>query len=343
MFHKVLYNAKKYCIMPVYFKKNKIPVVIDACNEKIISSVSNKWTCNCSGVISCIYNFNGNSYNIKLHELIMSISTNQNPNIDTQKLQNKIVIHINRMCLDNRIDNLMYDITEKDTTKNMKKKQRSVTLPPDSGISPDELPTYVWYVRPEGTHNDRFVINIGNVLWKSTSSSKVSLRYKLEESKAYLRDLKQKQPELFKTYSMNGDFNKKGEELLESFYAIIYSAGYDNIKKISLPNATDKYLQPCSLDSHFEKVIFNEHVTNNNSNNKHIIKLLPSDKHFTIGKLPEHTYYRPPTELRGGYFIVKNHPQYSGTWTTTTSKNISIIDKYKQLEEFLRTLPQNEM
>jgi hypothetical protein len=346
MFSEVRYNGKKYRIMTVYFKKHKIPVLVDANNERLIRSVGEKWNCNSSGVITCPYQYGGNTYDVKLHELVIAADAkrrqlgndNLNDTINEQN-KNKTILHIDKLGLDNRIENLMYDTQEKDITKNMKKKQRIVVLPSTSGISPDELPTYVWYIKPEGTHGERFIVNVGDIIWKTTSSRKVSLRYKLEEAKAYLRKLKQEQPDLFKSYSMNGDYNKAGEKLLESFYDIIYKAGFDNIKKISLPNATDKYLLPHQLESALEKKIFNANVLERNiGDKKGTIKMLPSEKSFKIGNLPDNCYYRPESAERGDHFVVKNHPKYIGTWSSSTSKNVKTIDKYKQLCEFLKTL-----
>lgn len=350
MFHDTIHNKKKYGIMTVYFKKNKIPVVVDSEDETLIKQIGEKWLCNAMGSITHNYVHNGKNYEIKLHELIMAnvhrkdfetIGDLYDHDKDAFDKITKTVIHINKMGLDNRKENLIYDTPEKDVTKNMKKKQRILTLPEKSGISPNELPTYVWYIKPEGTHGERFVVNIGDIYWKTTSSKKVSLRYKLEEAKSYLRNLKKEQPTLFKSFSMNGDFNNAGEDLLESFYQIIYKAGYTNIKKISLPNATDKYLMPQQITSPIERAMFRNNVLDRSTTeHKKIIKILPNIKGITISELPENCYYRPTTVERGDYFIVKD-PQNGGIWSTSTSKNISTDEKYKQLKTYLMKTHKN--
>lgn len=313
--------------MTLLFKKNKIPVVIDTDDEDIVKKVGINWKCNALGIISHPYIYNGIDYEVKLHELIMA---------NTQQKQNRPVLHIDKLGLDNRKINLMYDTQQKDITKNMKKKKRSIILPSNQNITPDEIPTYVWYVKPEGTHADRFIVKIGDILWKQTCSSKVSLRFKLEEAKAYLRKLKEEKPSIFHSFSMNGDFNKMGEKLLEQFYKIIYKAGFTHIKKLPLPNATDKYLAPHKLSS-TENDLFSQVVLSRQLDDpKKIIKLLPKQKKIT--SLPEYCYYRPASAERGEFFIVKGHPKQNGIWTSSTSKQVSLEEKYKSMLNFLEKI-----
>lgn len=329
MFQDISINGNKYGVMTVNYKNNKIPVVIDADMEEFVKKVGNKWNCNLHGVISIPYNYEGHVYDVKLHEIIIS---QMFPDI---KPGDKTILHINKMMLDNRKENLIYDIQNKEITKNMKKRRRIITLPVETGISPDELPTYVWYVKPEGTHGERFMVKINNICWKSTSSNKVSLKYKLEETKAYLRKLKEEQPELFKNYSMNGDYNTIGIRLLNEFYQIIYKAGFNNIRKITIPNATDKYLMPKKITSLLENNLFESYVTNRDTPHKKIIKNIPDD--LELDKLPEYCYYHPETSERGDYFFIKKHPKCK-LWYTSTSKNVNINDKYEQLLNYLEKL-----
>ena len=85
------------------------------------------------------------------------------------------------------------------------------------------------------------MVDVGDVNWKSTGSKKVSLKYKLEETKKYMRHLKNARPDLFNEYSMNGDLNKNGVGLLDDFLNISKDAGY-YLNDISNAN-TEKYLK----------------------------------------------------------------------------------------------------
>jgi hypothetical protein len=101
----------------------------------------------------------------------------------------------------------------------------------------------MWYLKPNDTHDERFNIEIGDIKWKTTSSSKLSLRYKFEEGKKYLRELKEARPEIFLENSMNGEFNLEGKKLLKSFFEISKKAGFNNLKNLSTDNLTDRYLK----------------------------------------------------------------------------------------------------
>lgn len=243
MFH-ISHNGKKYCVVSVKFKNCNVPVIFNGEYERVVAPLWNNgkehWRCNSHGIVSIpISNGIGK---IKLHHLIMSQC---NVNVRAP------IIHINKIGIDNRIENLMYDTKTKNTTRNTKKKMRTILLPESTGITPNDIPSYVWYVAPEGSHGERFVVRVGNKCWKTTSSKKITLKQKLETAKSYLRKLKQDDPSLFHRYSMNGDYNATGRKLLRSFYCIIKKAGFDNIKKITIPNSTKKYL--CSSHYHSDK------------------------------------------------------------------------------------------
>ena len=72
-------------------------------------------------------------------------------------------------------------------------------------------------MKPDSSHGERFMVNIGDINWKTTSTNELSLKYKLEEAKMFLRHLLRSRPDLYEEYSMNGDFNKEGIDLLNSY------------------------------------------------------------------------------------------------------------------------------
>ena len=129
----------------------------------------------------------------------MALAQNYLPQIN-DNLESKSVMHINRLNYDLRKCNLVYINETNNTIKN---------LPPDFIISDSEmtyLSKYVSYIKPYGTHCDRFVVTVGDTKWKTTSSCKVSLRYKFEEAKKYLRELRHHHPRTFRRYNINGIF-----------------------------------------------------------------------------------------------------------------------------------------
>ena len=236
----ITYENNKYAVFKIIYKEYTLPVILNINDFETIQKMNKNWRCNSNGFISCSHTMNGITKDVYLHELVMLLK-NKEENKNNQK---KAIIHVNRIGLDNRRDNLMYDILEKDLNKNLKKKKRTVELPDDIDINPDDIPTYVWYMRPDSSHGDRFMVKIGDISWKTSSSNDLSLQYKLEEAKLYIRELLRSRNDLFDEYSMNGDYTKEGKELLHTYYDIIHTAGYKHVDRFIPENNTFKLLKP---------------------------------------------------------------------------------------------------
>ncbi len=340
---KVRYQNKDYGVLQVQYKDMELPVVLDWAYVKTVKNLDKAWKSNNMGFISCTHTYNGETKDVFLHEIVMAIKQKE----DGKKKPNKPILHVNKINLDNRIENLMFDTADKDINKNVKKKSRTIQLPASSGIKPEEIPTYVWYMKPNGSHGDRFMVEIGDVTWKTTSSKAVSMRYKLEEAKLFLRQLKDRRKDLFEEYSMNGDFTKEGKELSDSFYTIVHGAGYSHINRFIPKNNTDSLLKP-GTQTRKERTLLSKRgdlVNTDNKDNKEggkrrLIPNLPKDGP-SIGALPKHSYYKKedPETSTGDHFVVEGHPDQKGRrWQTTSSKTVSLEIKHNELIEYLKSL-----
>jgi len=236
----VNYENKKYAVLKITYQEFNLPVILDYDDFKTISKMDKNWRCSTNGFVSCSHTIDNIRKDVYLHELIMLLKIKDGE----LKKQNKSIIHINRVGLDNRRDNLMYDTINNDTNKNLKKKKRTIELPEGSGIDPDTIPTYIWYMKPDYSHGERFNINIGDVTWKTSSAKDLSLKYKLEEAKMFVRHIMRTRNDLAEEYSMNGDYTKDGKELLHTYYDIVHSAGYTNIKRFIPEHNTMDLLEP---------------------------------------------------------------------------------------------------
>jgi hypothetical protein len=228
----VVINAK-------YKNMHNIPILLDAKDSIYIKSLNKTWKCANNGTVYMSYESGDKSQDIYMHEIIMALKLKDN----NSKRKSCSIIHINRIGLDNRRINLIYDTNNKEINKNLRKKKRIIVLPESSNMLSSELPTYVWYLKPNDSHGERFIVNIGDIKWKTSSSKHLSLRYKFEESKKYLRNLKIIKPHIFDDYCMNGEFTKQGKQYADDFFSIIDSHGYNYNNSTICDDVTREYLE----------------------------------------------------------------------------------------------------
>jgi hypothetical protein len=238
-YKKITHNDTSFYTVPINYKNTTVPIIIDTKYFEKIRKLDKSWKINDSGFVVSNHMVNGQNHTISMHELIMAMYNKENNIMN----MNRNIIHMNRLGVDNRKENLAYDTFDKETGKNLKKKKRIIEFTKESGICADKIPSFMWYMKPNDTHDERFIIDIGDIKWKTTSSSKLSLKYKLEEGKKFLRELKDERPEIFEENSMNGEFNAEGKRLLKSFFDIAKEAGFKNLRKITTDNITDTYLK----------------------------------------------------------------------------------------------------
>lgn len=240
-YYKVSSNDNDYAVCELKYGSKVAPVVLDWEIFNKIKKLDRNWTINDKGFVVTHLKTKENGKDIireiSIHDIVMKVI---DEHYDDRN--NKIILHINKLGVDNRAQNLMYDTAGKDIKKNIKKKARTITLPTETGIKPEDIPSYVWYLKEDSSHGDRFMIDIGDVNWKSTGSKKMSLRYKLEETKKYMRYLKDMRGDLFEDYSMNGDLNDEGKTLTKSFVKISQSAGF-KLNYSEDDSNTDNYLK----------------------------------------------------------------------------------------------------
>jgi hypothetical protein len=129
------------------------------------------------------------------------------------------VDHINRIGFDNRKENLRV-ISQSEQNLNQSKKKRKIELPVDSELVADDIPKHIWYIKPNGSHGERFAIEFKteNIIWKTTASKNVSLKDKLESAKNQLEEYYKLYPYL---NPKNEDKTNRINELTESYNEII--------------------------------------------------------------------------------------------------------------------------
>ena len=85
-------------------------------------------------------------------------------------------------------------------------------------------------------------------------------------------------------------------------------------------------------------------IKTGSSRNKSKTTILPKKSGITVDMIPKYCYYKQPNKCGGdGFCIDRKHPKMNGKrWQTSTSKKISLKDKYDKLIEKLKELEEQE-
>ena len=211
LYTHVKYNGKEYTIMKIQYQFEYVYSLIDKEDFSKIKEYS--WHHISNGYISHTIPVDETRRELYLHNFVMGRLGFPG------KGSKESIDHINRNGLDNRKENLRL-ITQTEQNLNQGRKVRTIVLPADSGLSVDDIPKHIWYIKANGNHGDRFGIDLKteNLKWKTTSAKNVSLQDKLQSAKDKLQELYGLYPYL------NPDHTDRSEEieaLTESFTSII--------------------------------------------------------------------------------------------------------------------------
>lgn len=220
------YNNKRYTVIKIPYKTTIVPVILDTDIYNSIKKSNKNWNISQNGTIYTTFNDN----TLYLHEIVYYLKNN--------KKNTRPLIHLNKIGLDNRYENIIEDTVNKDIKKNLNKKSRTIKL---KSIDTSKIPSFVWYLKEDNSHGERFQVELGDIKWKCTSCEHLSLHYKLEETKKYLREYKEQNPVQFKIYSMNSDLNETGIKLKKEFYEILNSINMNY--KYTIESNTDELLK----------------------------------------------------------------------------------------------------
>jgi hypothetical protein len=160
------------------YKGNLVEFLIDLSDAAVVKQHAWHYTPNGYLATTMLYPNEAKRREIYLHNFLMKPKAGE------------IVEHITKEGLDNRRANLRVT-DEAEAAGSKKTKERHVELPPLSGLVPEDIPKHIWYVQPNGYHRDRFAIELKRegILWKTTSSKKVSLAEKLAQAKEKLKEV----------------------------------------------------------------------------------------------------------------------------------------------------------
>jgi len=187
LYTKVTFEEKEYYVGQIQNNDNLKHFIIDA--EDYESVKIHYWHYQSNAYISSAYlsPHDGKRKEVYLHNFVMGrLEFPGKGAIES-------IDHINNIGMDNRKVNLRL-ITQTQQNYNTKRRARVTVLPDNCGILADDIPRNIYYMKPNGHHGDRFVIELkglpdGDMEWKSTSSKSISLLEKLNQAKAKLIEL----------------------------------------------------------------------------------------------------------------------------------------------------------
>lgn len=239
---RIKYKGNNYGIIKVWYKGSYYPILLDMEDYLDVKALQKKFITDTFGRVYCIHKYKQIKKKIYIHRIIKALHYPKY----SQKGR-MVIFHLNNINLDNRLENLRE--TE------IKGPRKRIIVIDDPYVTPEMIPPFVSYMKPNKTHGSRFSVVFSDIKWKSTSSKNLSLKYKLEQTKKFLRiilsDTEIKQKYLKKTLinDINSDkSNFTNEEieqrLLKTYYAIVRKAGYRHIKRIeNKPNNNMKLLR----------------------------------------------------------------------------------------------------
>lgn len=239
----------------------------------------------------------------------------------------KSVDHINRIQSDNRKINLRL-ASNHVQRKNQIRKRSSSECPLDLSC----IPSYIWYVKANGHHGERFCVEIDDYVWKTTSSKQFGVRYKLEEAKKHLRHLIRTRPELFCDTPFHGELSERAQQLKQEYIEILRRAHVDYVDQDPI-----QYLEEDLTGLSDEEVKLLR--SSSEANNQRARCSLPEDCGVKSKDIPKYCYYVPATESKGDAFCVgRLHPKQKCTkkdWTTTKKRQITTKQKFEMMIKYL--------
>ena len=329
----VTYNNKQYRVYKIKYKDVYKLFVIDEEDSDKLNKYKN-WHYNKCGYIGRDYYKNKKRKRLYLHNLIMNRLEHNG------KGQTESIDHINRIELDNRNENLRL-LSQSQQNYNQKRKPRKSVLPENCGFTWDDVSKCVYYRKYSGNRGNRFYVEIRNIdgikrlRWYSTGSKSVSLKFKLEHAKKYLRYLNKQYSDEFEQRGISTNYTEERLNLIKTFNSILKLSRFACVESNLIELQTIKYYLEKDINGLTEEEIkMLENVKIGTTKNRCKTTQIPNSI-ITVDMIPKYCYYKKQNKHRGegdGFVIDKRHPDMNGkSWTTSTSKSVDTVEKFIQL------------
>lgn len=353
----VKYKNKNYAIC-MYKKSPDVDYfIIDYKNLKPMLNINKSWYEISAGRIGCV----SNNRRMILDQLILGISAKYKAHyIDLCKRdlreKNLKIVNANSGNITGSKTN---DTKSNDTIHN--------NLPKGCGIKPNDIPKYVYYCKPQSGHGEMFVIELTTNgkkhIWKSSSSKEISLKDKLVEIKKKLIDIKKHVPDVMGEKYITKNMEQCQINLMIEFNNILKLSGF-KLKKshlITIPkstSSTNTTNTTNTTNSSNATKLTHDDVSKTNiytkkylatntaikSGRRHVNKI-PSQSRILPSDIPTYCWYRAADDNKGDCFIIDSHPDLprnTRTWSTTTRRDVSTVEKFMELKNKLNQLKRSK-
>jgi len=174
-------------------------------------------------------------------------------------------------------------------------------------IKPLEL---IKYQKAYVTQGDCYIFRHGDHKWKTSTSRKLDKTEKYKAVYDYMIEYILNNNDQFVDTQYDITIIALKYHLLKTFYKLAKLSNFSNLHKLKLNKIGELDL-----------------FTKQKQKSK-------------IKKLPKYCYYSKPTETRGSFYYIENHPNLKEkkVWKTTTSKKIKDKQKYDQLVNKLKSI-----
>lgn len=149
---------------------------------------------------------------------------------------------------------------------------------------------------------------------------------------------------IFEEHNIECNYDEESLKLAKEYNAIIKLSEFGCVKNNLIEIDKRNYIKEDLTDlSEKEIQLLNNFTLTKNKTKRNTVSgsKLPLDSGITIDMIPKYCYYAPPNATRGTgeMFIIDKHPKLTTRdWKTTSSKKVSLKDKFDALFGKLKEL-----